>query len=235
MGPKLVPFFKTVALFFILFDGDYIESSILYSIFKCLPIVSLIVFVLLHGMDFSDAYDYSRRIMIGLMLSCVGDICMVYKAHGYFIPGVAFFAGAQAMYSLAFGFKPLKLYVGGIVCAIGSIVFSLLLPGFMGVMKLVGFIYTVLIMTMLWRAIARVRLYNNMWTWTSMCSCLGAIAFVISDTLIAFNRFRFSIGGAEVLIMVTYYAGQLGIALSVVDSQVDTLLEKTKPKETKVQ
>ncbi len=44
-GPKLVPFFKTVAIFFILFPkAKYRTADMFYLIFKCLPICSLFIF-----------------------------------------------------------------------------------------------------------------------------------------------------------------------------------------------
>jgi hypothetical protein len=53
VGPKLVPFFKTVAIYFVLFIP--VERPSLFSmLIKCLPIVSLIVFVLLHGMSLGN-------------------------------------------------------------------------------------------------------------------------------------------------------------------------------------
>lgn len=53
VGPKLVPFFKTVAIYFVLFIPVERPSCFAMAI-KCLPIVSLIVFVLLHGMSLGD-------------------------------------------------------------------------------------------------------------------------------------------------------------------------------------
>ena len=51
VGPKLVPFFKTVAIYFVLFiPAD--QPSILSAIIKALPIISLVFFVLLNGMSF---------------------------------------------------------------------------------------------------------------------------------------------------------------------------------------
>lgn len=56
MGPKLVPFFKTVAIYFVKFLPDS-SPTILSTILKCLPIVSLMLFVLLHGMSLDDEYE----------------------------------------------------------------------------------------------------------------------------------------------------------------------------------
>jgi len=52
-------------------------------------------FVLLHGMSFSEYYSYSRKVLAGLVFSCIGDAFMVWSTAGYFIPGVAAFASAQ--------------------------------------------------------------------------------------------------------------------------------------------
>jgi uncharacterized membrane protein YhhN len=228
VGPKLVPFFKTVTLFFILYGGET-KSSFIYIIFKCLPIISLIFFVLLHGMNFSEVYYYSRRILIGLIFSCIGDIGMAYKDYGYFIPAIGMFAMAQVMYATAFGFRPFNPYAGLAALAIALGLMGSILPNLeFGPLPVVGGIYCVLICFMLWRAIARVQLFDDLWTWTKLCGCVGAILFITSDTVIAIDKFHTKIPFAQNIIMITYYAAQLGITLSVVDSQVDALLEGKK-------
>lgn len=78
---------------------------------------------------------------------------------------------------------------------------------------------------------------QDLWTWSKLCSCIGAILFVISDLILGLDRFKFSIEYSQVttlttlllfsvtkiffqaLVMSTYYAAQLGIALSVVDAK----------------
>ncbi|KAK3580896.1 hypothetical protein CHS0354_008181 [Potamilus streckersoni] len=229
VGPKLVPFFKTVAIFFVLFgdtDSEQTSSPLFFCVVKCLPIISLILFVLLHGMNLTEYYRYSRRILIGLIFSCMGDICLVWKK-SYFLVGMGMFAIAHIEYARAFGWRPFNPYAGSVVAALGSLVYLYLQPGLHGIMVHVTAVYIALICIMAWRGIARVQFFDELWTWTKLCSCVGAILFVISDTIIAINMFRFEIPYAHPLIMLTYYAAQFGIALSVVDSQVDELLRKT--------
>lgn len=227
-GPKLVPFFKTVTIFFVLFGEDSKLESFFYCAFKCLPIVSLIFFVLLHGMSFSEYYAYSRKILAGLIFSALGDACLVWKNSGYFLHGVAMFAVAQVMYSWAFGFRPFKAHVGAVLAAIGGILFIFLLPGLEGIFVYIGILYITLILTMAWRAIARVEFFNDLWTWTGLCGCIGALLFVISDLVISVDKFLFPVPYSHQIIMLTYYAAQLGITLSVVDSQIDALMTKTR-------
>lgn len=79
-------------------------------------------------------------------------------------------------------------------------------------------VYTFLLMFMVWRAVSRVQLFNDLWTWTKLCSCGGGILFALSDLILGLNKFVSPIPYANMLIMLTYYAAQLGIALSVVDN-----------------
>ena len=137
------------------------------------------------------------------------------------------FAMAQIMYCWAFGWRPLAVRSGSVCAAMGVCVYLFLLPGLDGLMVYLGAIYILLISMMAWRAVARVKFLNDQWTWTGLCSSGGAILFLISDFVIAVNKFRFEVPYSHQIIMLTYYAAQLGIAVSVVDSHVDALIVKT--------
>lgn len=50
---------------------------------------------------------------------------------------------------------------------------------------------------------------------------LGAFFFVVSDSVLSLDFFIRPIPYSHPIIMFTYYAAQLGIALSIVDSEVD--------------
>ncbi|XP_071874066.1 lysoplasmalogenase TMEM86A isoform X3 [Bombus fervidus] len=218
VGPKLVPFFKSVSVYFILLAE---QPSLLTACFKCLPIISLIVFVLLHGISLSQEYRFSRRILTGLIFSCIGDALLVWPS--CFTPGMCMFALAQIMYISAFGFIPLNIMLGTILYALCSLVIYALMPGLNGILVFGVPVYTVLLTTMAWRAISRVQFYKvqrkELWTWTKLCSCIGSICFLISDTLLGFHYFHTPLPYSQVSIMLTYYAAQLGIALSAVGSK----------------
>lgn len=72
VGPKLVPFFKTVAVFFVLF-GETSSATFFCCMIKCLPVMMLIYFVLLDGVNMTEAYAYTRKIFAGLIFSAIGD------------------------------------------------------------------------------------------------------------------------------------------------------------------
>ncbi|XP_066944496.1 lysoplasmalogenase TMEM86A-like [Macrobrachium rosenbergii] len=220
IGPKLVPFFKTVAIYFVLFIPVE-QPSIFAMVIKCLPILSLIAFVLLHGMSLGEEYAYSRRILLGLILSVFGDALLIWD--DLFIHGLCAFLVAQCFYVSAFGFRPFNIYAASVVYTVMAVGLYLLMPGTSGVISFGMPVYAFLLMTMVWRAVARVQLFEELWTWTKLCSCMGGILFAVSDGCIGFNEFYGRVPHSQAIIMVTYYAAQLGISLSVVDSKASYL------------
>ena len=62
-----------------------------------------------------------------------------------------------------------------------------------------------------WRIM--VRLLDN-YNPGNLCGFIGAVLFVCSDFMIGVDKFRYPVKDASLRIMLTYYLGQLGIALS---------------------
>ncbi|CAM9724654.1 unnamed protein product, partial [Lampetra fluviatilis] len=88
-GPKLVPFFKTTCIYFVLWLPAS-SASWFSTLIKCLPILCLCAFVAAHGMSLrAPVHAYARRILAGLVFSALGDACLVWEAYGYFEPGHA--------------------------------------------------------------------------------------------------------------------------------------------------
>ncbi|KAB7500690.1 Lysoplasmalogenase-like protein TMEM86A [Armadillidium nasatum] len=121
IGPKLVPFFKTVAIYFLLFIPVG-QPSLFAAFIKCLPVISLIAFVLLHGMSLGDEYAYSRRVLLGLIMSAFGDALLVWDET--FLHGLGVFFVAQLFYISAFGFQPFNIYVCTVVFGIMSLYYN---------------------------------------------------------------------------------------------------------------
>lgn len=131
----------------------------------------------------------------------------------------------QMLYSWAFGLRPFSPRQGVFWAAMAALVYSYLYPGLHGIMIYLVMLYIGLLATTVWRAVARVQFFGDLWTWTKLCAFAGSLLFIVSDFVIAVDKFRYPVPYAHPIIMVTYYAAQLGITLSVVDSQVDALLE----------
>jgi uncharacterized membrane protein YhhN len=84
----------------------------------------------------------------------------------------------------------------------------------LGPMRIPVACYVAVISTMSWQAIAR------WWTLRNRSAALaaaGSVFFLVSDSSIAIERFGTPFAGATLVIVVTYYAAQWGLALSVSD------------------
>ncbi|XP_033118389.1 lysoplasmalogenase-like protein TMEM86A isoform X1 [Anneissia japonica] len=213
VGPKLLPFLISSFVYFALQPQKW-EPSPYRIFFKCLPIVSLCFFVLSYY--FSIKKRYSSLILVGLILSCFGDACLIY-CENFFIHGLIFFAMAHLTYILAFGISPVKWSVLCVCSFLGVFTYLFMLPGLQNEMIFLAGLYIVLIITMAWRAVARLQVFEKMWTWTKICATVGAILFCISDFVLAVNKFRYPVPYNTEIIMGTYYTAQLGLALSVVE------------------
>merc|ERR1711911_320120 len=113
VGVQLLPFFSSVAAFFVLLDNT---PSIL--IWKCLPVICLLFFVLVNVQSQKDQNNFSRRVFIALIFCCIGDGCLVWDE--LFIFGMVAFAIGHFFYISAFGFQPLNLPVGICLFSLGA-------------------------------------------------------------------------------------------------------------------
>jgi uncharacterized membrane protein YhhN len=156
---------------------------------------------------------YKTSIMFGLLLSMAGDAMLVWRV-SLFIPGLLFFALAHLFYIRAFGFKP---YGGGptaVSCLILlAITFLTVAPVLEDkpVMYLLVLLYCCVIFTMAWRSIVCLQTLPGI---GSFCACAGAVLFVASDFIIAYDKFSHTIDGAPLYVNTTYFMAQMMIALS---------------------
>lgn len=160
---------------------------------------------------------YSNMITIGLIFSSFGDIFLEILDHyniDLFIPGLVSFLLAHIAYIIGFKlpiesssltFLPLlALYYVGIM--------SLLVPRIESDLRIPVLIYGLAICTMGFMSINR--FMNITLNDSGFYSLLGSISFIISDTILAVNKFYTPIGDAKNYIMITYYIGQMLIAYS---------------------
>lgn len=142
----------------------------------------------------------------GLVSFLTGHICYV----------VAFYEGKQKMAILRA--VPLYLYAFGL--------FFYLKPKIPSDLVWPVLAYALTIGTMGYRAIAR---FGNDYCAVSSQkrAALGAILFILSDSLIAINRFDTPIPHAHVYIMITYYLAQFLIAFSSIGGLVCDPPKKT--------
>lgn len=149
----------------------------------------------------------------GLVLSALGDVLL---ETGLFLPGLLAFLSAHLAYVATFlsaDRRPaLARALPFLAWGIGAL--ALLRPG-LGPMAVPVAVYVAVICAMMWRAAARLGSPGT----PALAAALGfagAVAFGVSDTLIAVNRFAAPIPGVGWPIMLLYWLGQAGIAASAV-------------------
>ena len=153
-----------------------------------------------------------RLVTIGLVVSAVADVAIEWS----FLGGLGLFLLAHVVYLAAFlaDERAPRLLRALPFAAYGVAMYRTLAPG-LGAMAAPVTAYASAISSMMWRAAARVRTGERA-GWIALA---GALSFGLSDTLLALDRFHHPIPAAAWAVMLTYWAGQLGIAASAVRSR----------------
>jgi len=214
---------KMCCIYFIL-DFPKDEPSFTAAFIKALPVLSLAWLVWLQGVTYGIIPDhlitYNRWILRGLLFSALGDVFLVWQEvlDVCFAMGMTSFAFTQLCYIAAFKIHPIGVKEF-FFCAVGLGAFVKLFPCELpDVLSYMVPMYSTLLVGMVWRAFAGVT-FNGTIPWRRVFSAVGAVLFVVSDGFIVLNKFCFSLPFERYLIMVTYYAAQLGISLSVINVQ----------------
>lgn len=179
---------------------------------KPLPIFLFMALALLASPPLSTTYRV--LILLGLLFSATGDVLLALP-QDRFILGLASFLVAHLCYIAAFssrGAFHLTWWVLAIGVLYGAIMLAVLWPAVTGPLRIPVAAYMLVILVMGWLAVEQ-------WLATrdtgALLAMIGALFFIASDSLLALNRFRAPFAAADAAVMLTYYAAQWLIALSV--------------------
>ena len=211
---KILPFFVYVIIYFNMTGAHmrYPDENYWTVLFKLLPVMSLVFMVLSCASQNDEHARLKKFVAAGLLFSMLGDVCLVWRIT-LFIPGLLFFAIAHGIYVCGYKMEPFGPMPAFVLCAVlGIATCWYLQEGIRDpVMKQLVFTYASLIFLMGWRIM--VRLLDN-YNPGNLCGFVGAVLFICSDFMIGVDKFRYPVKDASLRIMLTYYLGQLGIALS---------------------
>ena len=197
----------------------WIKLPTVELITKGIPVLCLIVWLWAMPRD-----HFANLIMVGLIVSLAGDLVMQWDK-ALFLPGLLIFLVAQLIYIAAFwGVARRASWVRLLPFAAWGVIAFLILNPQLSDLVLPVAVYIIAIVSMMWRAAALVGAQGKSRDF-ELAALLGAIAFGLSDTLLAFNRFIwhdtltfFNINQAapfvSTLVIILYWLGQWGIALS---------------------
>ena len=206
-----------IIFFLLLLAADlvaiYLGNETLRTISKPLLVPVLMVYFLVQTSPVISGLKL--WIILALFFSWVGDILLLFDQKGpiFFLLGLSTFFIAQVFYIIFFHNIRMKEYIRGnalfllLVVVYYGILISLLSP-YLGEMKLPVRIYGVVISFMLMLAMHMLFCRNKKAGWWMM---IGAILFVTSDSLLAFNKFYSPFNYAEIIVMLTYGLAQLFI------------------------
>jgi uncharacterized membrane protein YhhN len=156
---------------------------------------------------------YRFWIAIGLGLSLLGDALLALPTD-QFIAGLVAFLLAHLAYVAGYLTRSRVVAMAWLIvaaCAVAGFLYVIDRHGNLGPMRVPVFVYATVIGAMLWRAGSLIRL-DAAGRW----ALVGASLFVASDMVLAWNRFVAPDPTLRYVNILLYWAGQWGIAASVV-------------------
>ena len=191
--------------------SDTLGRRRLFHVLKPLTMVLVIAIALLAETPVPAAYK--TFILAGLLCSLAGDIALMFPEK-WFTAGLASFLAAHLLYILAFRPGPGRAISAGMFVPFlifGLLMFRLLAPS-LGRLKIPVLVYIAAITAM--AGLAAGRFVDGGGT-RPLLAFAGAVLFLVSDSVLAYDRFAKKLGPAQAIILGTYFPAQLLIALSI--------------------
>lgn len=177
------------------------------------PLTTLLILVLAMMALDPVTSAYRRLVCMGLLFSLLGDIFLMLP-RDRFVAGLASFLVAHLFYIAAFTSGGVRLAVPLVLLALlayGGWLLRALWPRLGGLRAPVA-IYAIVLLAMAWQAWAR---WAAAGTVPALLAAVGAGWFVVSDSVLAWERFRERHAYGQAVVLGTYYAAQWLIAASV--------------------
>lgn len=187
------------------------KIRVLLIVFKPMTICSILIFAFTQKPPEITAYFF--WIFAGLVFGFLGDIFLMWPDRGFILGLISFLYGHLffiAGFMLGRNFAVTWWILIPIIVYGGS-VYAILHPDLKR-MRGPVFAYVCVIMLMGWQACERWQALQHPLT---LAAAIGALLFIISDSALAWNRFRRTFKGAHVLSLGTYYSAQVLIAYSI--------------------
>ena len=206
----LITLFILVSVIFYI-RAKYNKSHTQLLIFKPLSLILIILIVVIYPPIKSS---YKIFIFSGLLFSLIGDTFLIYPEK-YFKKGLIVFLVGHICYIIAFITSSgvhFTLWIFLPIAIVGTVYLKIIIP-FSGKMKIPIIVYIIIIAIMGWVAMERL---NYIPTLGTLLAAIGAVLFMISDAVLALNKFRKPFISAELIILATYFAAQWLLAISVI-------------------
>lgn len=174
-----------------------------HRVFKPLAMVLAVALVFARG----ETSRFQLKLVAALVLCLAGDVFLMLD--GFFIPGLVSFLAAHLCY-LALFRQGVRWFPSGpalaatLVAAAGM--YAFLFPHLGPVLKVAVAAYATVIALMAAQAIGRATVLRD---GASIAVAVGSVFFMLSDTLLAINKFAQPLPLAPLWVLSTYYAAQV--------------------------
>lgn len=176
--------------------------------------LTLILILLIATIFPAVESNYKIFIVLGLLFSLLGDIFLIYPEQ-HFKKGLIVFLIGHVCYIIAFIISTgihFTFWIFLPITVFGILYLRIILP-YSSKMKIPIIIYVIIIMIMGWVAMER---YHSFATLGTILPAIGAVLFMISDAVLALNKFRKPFFSAELIILTTYFTAQWLLAISII-------------------
>ena len=208
--------------FYIAFSTIYLILLLLNWESTAFPLKAFLMPALIAAVYFHPNFTSKKFLLGALIFSWIGDVVLMFQSLNplFFIGGLIAFLIGHIIYIILFNREKRQilnknsrfLRIGTLFIMMYLIVMlSLLLPH-LDAMRLPVTVYALTISLMLWTAIIG---YTEWESPANVWILRGAILFVMSDSILAFNKFYQPVWMASFFIMVTYLAAQYAIVVGV--------------------
>jgi uncharacterized membrane protein YhhN len=178
-------------------------------LFKPLTMIFIIALALSSGANPFSFYGVA--ILFGLVFSMIGDVLLI--PEHLFTAGLVGFLLAHLCYLVAFAHSPVApLLLSALPFLLFIVLFLRVLWHKLGKLKAPVIIYAVVISAMGWQATDRYLAQNDL---AHLLAAAGAVLFIASDTILAYDKFKEPFKFARLLVLSSYFLAQWLIALSV--------------------
>lgn len=176
----------------------------------------IMIWIAVYFLLYKKKNTFTVPVLVAFFFSWVGDNFLMFSERNelFFFAGVGGFFIAQLTYIYVFskykekggkGFLQKNLWASLFFLAYVAGILILLFPGLEGIMKPIITIYALSLIGMSMMALNR---SGRVGATSFKLVFTGSLLFLLSDSMIAFNKFHSTIPLAGFLIMITYIAAQ---------------------------
>ena len=208
--------------FYIAFSSIYLILLLLNWESTAFPLKAFLMPALIAAVYFHPDFTSKKLLLGALIFSWIGDVVLMFQSMNplFFIGGLIAFLIGHIIYLMLFNKEKRSdmpqnssfMRIGFIAIVAYLIVMLSLLYPHLGSMSLPVTVYALTISAMLATAIMG---YSGWESPANAWILRGAILFVMSDSILAFNKFYQPIWLASFFIMITYLAAQYAIVVGV--------------------